>query len=65
MSRPDTHQWSGWKARLYALAHRNPASNRAVIEWTQLAPCLRILDIGCGTGVAVNAAAPMLRLGEL
>lgn len=64
MSRNDTHQWSGWKAHLYALAHRNPASNRAVVEWAQLEPDMRALDMGCGTGAAVNAAARILTSGQ-
>jgi precorrin-6B methylase 2 len=61
MSGPDTHKWwYGWRARLYALTHRNPASNLVVVHWVQLEPDMRVLDIGCGTGAAVNAAAPDL-----
>jgi ubiquinone/menaquinone biosynthesis C-methylase UbiE len=60
----DDHQgWFGWRAHLYALLHRNPASNRAVAEWAELSSTMRVLDIGCGTGAAVRAAAPMLLSG--
>jgi ubiquinone/menaquinone biosynthesis C-methylase UbiE len=65
MSGPDTHKWwYGRRARLYALMHRNPASNLAVVHWSQLEPDMRVLDIGCGTGAAVNAAAPDLADGQ-
>jgi ubiquinone/menaquinone biosynthesis C-methylase UbiE len=65
MSGPDTHKWwYGRRARLYALMHRNPASNVAVVHWAQLEPDMRVLDIGCGTGAAVNAAAPDLADGQ-
>lgn len=66
MSGPDTHKWwHGWRVRLYALVHRNPASNRAAVHWAQLEPNMRVLDIGCGTGAAVNTAAPKLAHGQV
>ena len=57
MAGHDDHNWSGWKAWLYAILHRNPASNRAVAEWAELQPYMHSLDVGCGTGAAVMAAA--------
>ncbi len=52
--------WTGWKAWAYAFLHRNPASSRAVVEWAQLRQDMQVLDIGCGSGAAVLAAAPLL-----
>lgn len=51
-------------AWFYALSHRNPASNRAVVELARLAPGARALDIGCGPGAAVRAAAERLPAGH-
>lgn len=65
MRAADTPGWSGWKARLYAMLHRNPASNRAVVNWAELEPARRVLDIGCGPGAAVKAAAPRIPDGEV
>jgi ubiquinone/menaquinone biosynthesis C-methylase UbiE len=60
MTGHDDHAFTGWKAALYALLHRNPASNRAVVDWAELRPGMDTLDVGCGTGAAVLAAAPQL-----
>lgn len=43
----------------------DPASNRAVVAWAQLEPDMRVLDIGCGTGAAVSAAARLLPGGQV
>ncbi len=59
----DHGAWTGWKARAYALFHRNPAASRGVVDWAQLQPDMQILDIGCGSGAAVIAAAPLLSDG--
>jgi ubiquinone/menaquinone biosynthesis C-methylase UbiE len=56
--------WTGWKAWAYALLHRRPATGRAVVEWARLQPDWRVLDIGCGTGAAVTAAARLLNQGS-
>jgi len=48
---------------MYALLHRNPASNRAVVEWAALRSDMDVLDVGCGSGAAVIAAAPHLPEG--
>jgi ubiquinone/menaquinone biosynthesis C-methylase UbiE len=57
MNEHNTQPWTGLKARLYAAFHRNPAANRAVVQWANLQPDMHILDLGCGTGAAVIAAA--------
>lgn len=57
--------WTGWKARAYALLHRNPAASRGVVEWAQLRPDMQVLDIGCGSGAAVIAAAPLVSAGAV
>lgn len=64
MRAADNHEWTGWKARLYAMLHRSPASNTAVADWAKLEPGMRVLDIGCGPGAAVIAAAPRIPQGE-
>jgi ubiquinone/menaquinone biosynthesis C-methylase UbiE len=63
MGADDFNGWSGWRGRLYALLHRNPASNRAVVEWANLQPDMSALDVGSGTGAAVITAAPVLSQG--
>jgi ubiquinone/menaquinone biosynthesis C-methylase UbiE len=63
MTGHDDHDWTGWKASLYALLRRNPASNRAVVEWAELRPDMHTLDVGCGAGAAVIAAALQLPEG--
>jgi ubiquinone/menaquinone biosynthesis C-methylase UbiE len=45
---------------LYPILHRNPPSNRLVIDVAAVGPDDRILDIGCGPGAAVRAAAPLV-----
>ncbi|HEX6197733.1 MAG TPA: class I SAM-dependent methyltransferase [Jiangellaceae bacterium] len=44
-------------ARVYRLLHRNPESNRIVIDMLELTPDDRVLEIGCGPGAAVELAA--------
>jgi ubiquinone/menaquinone biosynthesis C-methylase UbiE len=65
MASHDHGAWTGWKAGAYALFHRNPASSRAVVEWARLRPDMQVLDVGCGTGAAVIAAAPLLIEGAV
>lgn len=53
--------WSRIPAELYALFGRNPRSNRLVVDLALLAPDHVTLDVGCGPGAAVRAAAPLVR----
>lgn len=52
--------WRGLMRWLYPFLYRNPPSNRLVVEAAALAPDDRVLDIGCGPGAAVRAAAPLV-----
>jgi ubiquinone/menaquinone biosynthesis C-methylase UbiE len=45
---------------LYPILYRNPRSNRLVVELAALDSEDRVLDIGCGPGAAVRAAAPLV-----
>ncbi len=72
--RPDPHEhghgdgghdhgppvWRGLTRWLYPILYRNPASNRLVVELAALTADDRVLDIGCGPGAAVRAAAPLV-----
>lgn len=53
----DTSQWSRLKSEIYAVLGRNPKSNRIVPAIADLEPSHAVLDIGCGPGAAVRAAA--------
>jgi SAM-dependent methyltransferase len=44
-------------ARIYRLFNRNPASNRIVVELAELTADDRALEVGCGPGAGVEAAA--------
>jgi ubiquinone/menaquinone biosynthesis C-methylase UbiE len=44
-------------SRLYALFSRNPESNRLVVDLAELGADDRVLDVGCGAGGGVAAAA--------
>ena len=46
---------------MYSLLGRNPKSNRLVVDLAQPAPDHATLDVGCGPGAAVRAAAPLVR----
>jgi ubiquinone/menaquinone biosynthesis C-methylase UbiE len=45
---------------MYSWFGRNPASNRLVVELAKLGPEDRVLDVGCGAGAAVAAAAVLI-----
>jgi ubiquinone/menaquinone biosynthesis C-methylase UbiE len=53
----DETPWSRIRSELYALIGRNPKSNRLVPSLAELDPSHTVLDIGCGPGAAVRAAA--------
>ncbi len=53
--------WSTMVAELYSLVGRNPRSNRLVVDLAAPAPDHATLDVGCGPGAAVRAAAPLVR----
>lgn len=55
----DVERWSGLFATFYSLVWRNPASNRAVVEYAGVGPGDRILDIGSGPGAALQRAREM------
>jgi SAM-dependent methyltransferase len=52
--------WRGLMCWLYPILHRNPASNLFAVEVAALKSGDRVLDIGCGPGAAVRAAAPLV-----
>lgn len=60
----DVKPWSKLQAELYSLFARNPASNRQVVELARLGGGETTLDIGCGPGAAVRAAASALATGR-
>jgi ubiquinone/menaquinone biosynthesis C-methylase UbiE len=53
----DTAPWSRLKSEAYSLFGRNPKSNRLVPSIAELEPAHAVLDVGCGPGAAVRAAA--------
>lgn len=53
----DETSWSRLRSELYSLVGRNPRSNRRIAEVAELAPDSVVLDVGCGPGAAVRAAA--------
>ena len=53
----DATPWSRFRSEIYALIGRNPRSNRLVPSIADLHPSHAVLDVGCGPGAAVRAAA--------
>jgi ubiquinone/menaquinone biosynthesis C-methylase UbiE len=49
----------------FGLLHRTPRSNLAVIDALRLRPDLRVLDIGCGAGAALERAAEVVTEGRV
>lgn len=54
----DAQPWSRLRSEIYALIGRNPRSNRRIPAVAELDVSHAVLDIGCGPGAAVRAAAP-------
>ncbi|MDH4117892.1 MAG: methyltransferase domain-containing protein [Acidimicrobiia bacterium] len=54
-------RWRGLVRWLYPYLHRNPPSNRLVVDLAGPGPDDRTLDVGCGPGAAVRAAASVAR----
>ena len=53
----DAAPWSRVRSEIYALIGRNPRSNRRVPSIAGLDASHAVLDMGCGPGAAVRAAA--------
>ncbi len=53
----DEAPWSRLRSEIYALFGRNPRSNRRLPSIAELDSTQAVLDIGCGPGAAVRAAA--------
>ena len=53
----DEAPWSRFRSEIYALIGRNPRSNRLVPSIADLQRSHQVLDVGCGPGAAVRAAA--------
>jgi ubiquinone/menaquinone biosynthesis C-methylase UbiE len=60
----DETEWSKLKSTIYSFLYRNPKSNRLVVDYAMLTPDDRVLDIGCGPGSAVRAAARFVTGGH-
>lgn len=60
----DTKPWSGFRSWIYSLIYRSPKSNALVVRSARLSASDRVLDIGCGPGAAVRAAAGVVVTGE-
>ena len=56
----DESQWSRVKSEIYSILGRNPRSNKRIVSVADLDPSHSVLDIGCGPGAAVRAAAPLV-----
>jgi ubiquinone/menaquinone biosynthesis C-methylase UbiE len=56
----DEQEWPKLKSSIYSWIWRNPRSNRVLVEVASLSSDDHTLDIGCGPGVAVRRAAPMV-----
>lgn len=57
----DANPWSRFRAEAYSLLSRNPKSNLLAVDLADPAPDHVTLDVGCGTGAAVRAAAAVVR----
>ncbi|MDQ3781961.1 MAG: class I SAM-dependent methyltransferase [Actinomycetota bacterium] len=64
-SAPGTGPFGRVWATIFGLFHRNPATNRVVVELAELRPHDRVLDIGCGVGAALERAAELVTDGSV
>ncbi|MBA2337914.1 MAG: methyltransferase domain-containing protein [Acidimicrobiia bacterium] len=62
---PNTGPFGRVWATIFGLFHRNPATNRVVVELAGLRPRDRVLDIGCGVGAALEQAAAVITDGSV
>ena len=53
----DIAPWPRLKSEIYSLVGRNPKSNRLIPTIADLDESHEVLDVGCGPGAAVRAAA--------
>lgn len=53
----DEAPWNRFRSEIYSLVGRSPKSNRLAPAIAELEPSHAVLDIGCGPGAAVRAAA--------
>ena len=60
----DEQEWSKLKSTIYSFFFREPKSNRLVVDVAQLVTDDVTLDIGCGPGAAVRAAAAIVTDGR-
>jgi len=56
----DAAPWSRLKSEVYSLFGRNPKSNRIMPSIAALEDSHAVLDVGCGAGAAVRAAAGLV-----
>lgn len=56
----DESPWSRCKSEIYSIIGRNPRSNKSIGAVAELDRLHAVLDIGCGPGAAVRAAAPLV-----
>lgn len=59
----DRKPWSSFKSKIYSFFNRKPATNTAIVELARIESGHRVLDIGCGPGIAVQKAAALVGPG--
>ncbi|NND04500.1 MAG: methyltransferase domain-containing protein [Acidimicrobiia bacterium] len=57
----DESPWPKFKSEVYSFFGRNPRSNRQIDAAADLHKAQSVLDIGCGPGAAVRAAAYVVK----
>jgi len=56
MATGEVEVWSALCSWLYSLFRSNPASNRAMVEYSGVGPGSRVLDVGSGPGASLEHA---------